>query len=217
MNKAPYQPLILLLFLVLNSTISYTQTDEKAENILKEYKIKLKSLKDYSAQFTYALSNPTGPSISKKGIIKTKGNKYIVQLEDQQIYCDGESLWVYLLELNEVNIMSYDPEEGFGLESVFKVQEANGPAKYAGIEPIQNRDHHKIILTKIDNTQLDYYRASLWIDVQTQLLSKAVLVNRMQTTTEFLFSAIQFNQGILDSEFVFDLSKYPNIEVYDER
>lgn len=217
MKKAHYQSFILLIFLVLNSPFSYAQTDEKAENILKESKIKFESLKDYAAQFTYTLSNPISAtsSVSKKGIIKIKGKKFLIQMEDQQIYCDGESQWIYLPNENEVTIMSYDPEEGLNaVESVFQLHEAYGTFKYAGIEPLYNRDHHKINLTITDG---EYYRGNLWIDVHTQFPSKAVLVNRLQTTTEYLFSAIQFNQGILDSEFVFDLSKYPGIEVYDER
>lgn len=220
MKKAPYQFLILLLFLILNSTISYAQTDDKAENIFKESKMKFESLEDFSAQFTYSLADPrTATSVSKKGIMKTKGNMYIIQMEDQQIYCDGKSLWIYLPHENEVTIMFYDSEEdlnGNVMAIIFQLQGAKETIKYAGIEPIQNRDHHKIILTNLD-TQLDFNQASLWIDVQTLLLSKTVLVDRKQTTTEYLFSAVQFNKGILDSEFVFDPSKYPDIKVIVER
>ncbi len=38
-----------------------------------------------------------------------KGAKYIVQLNGQEIYCDGKTIWTYDKSSNEVTITKVDP------------------------------------------------------------------------------------------------------------
>lgn len=220
MKKIPFILPVSLLILALATAFTSPQPpDEKADKILRDSKAKFESLKDFSANFAYTIRNEAsqkGRSISQKGTFKIKGDKFVLDLGEQVIFCDGESQWIYNEEFNEVNIQPYDPEDGLNLESIFQVYEANGKSQYVGIESINKSNHHKILLAIADK-KLDYNQATLWIGQSSKLPSKALLKDRNQTSTEVLFSNIKINQNISDNDFVFDKSKYPGVEVYDER
>jgi len=209
---------LMLALLMVSSGFTVMQ-DAKADKILRDSKAKFESLKDFSANFVYSITNEASKnkrSIVKEGTLKIKGDKFVLTLDDQEIYCDGTNQWIYNKMDQEVNILPYDPEESLNIESIFQVYEANGKSRYEGEEKIGNVKHHRVYLA-ISDPSLDYNQATLWISEATKLPSKAVIKDRNQTVTEVKFSNVKINQNFPDSDFVFDTGKYPDVEVYDER
>ena len=194
------------------------QDGEKAKKILDASKSKFDALKDFSADFTYGISNPTrkSASIEKKGAVRFSKGKYAVIMDDQEIYCDGETLWFFIPEDMSVNIMDYDEEEGFDLESVFSLYQTNAKPRYDGLVKLNGHDCHKIYMSSTDS-QLEFNQVELWINKSTQLIEKAVTTDRRQTRTVFLFENTKTNQGFGNSSFAFNTEGKPEIEIIDER
>ncbi|MEO0468508.1 MAG: outer membrane lipoprotein carrier protein LolA [Bacteroidota bacterium] len=204
-------PLVLLLSFALTSF-----AQDKAKNIIAASQKKLESLSDFSAKITYGLENIKMPNpVVRKGEIKYKGGKFVILLADQHIYCDGQKQWTYLPEDNEVSIVPYYPDEGFDIESIFKVYEASAEPRYEGVETANEIKCDKIFLA-VKDPSLDYNRATLWVSQKDKFLVKAVLTDRKQTSTTYGFSDIKVNQGLSTSNFQFDPSKHPGVVVYDE-
>lgn len=188
-----------------------------ADRILEESKLALRALDDFSADFVYELTNPgMRDAVAKTGALKYKQGKYVIRMDDQEIFCDLSTLWIYLRSDNEVNIMDYDPEEGMDVESIFSLYETNAQARYQGEQTIEGADCHHIFLA-IKDPSLEYNQAYLWINKRTKLLQKISLVNRTQTTTSYVFKNMKTNTGLKDAEFRFDVAAHGDVEVYDER
>ena len=136
--------LLLTVFLLITG---FTGGDEKADKVLKGSKAKMETLKDFSAEILYEINSPRTRSISKTLKVKyKKENKYVILMEDQEIYCDGTRLWLFIPG-EEVTILDYDPEEELmSLETILGVYEANSTARYDGLEKIHGANCHKIFL-----------------------------------------------------------------------
>ncbi|MEO1451384.1 MAG: outer membrane lipoprotein carrier protein LolA [Bacteroidota bacterium] len=190
-----------------------------ADNILQDSKEKLESLNDLAADFTYSISSPAIKNpIAKKGAFKYKDGMYVVEMSEQDIYCDSKTLWIHLKdeEAPEVTIMDYDPEEGMNIEAIFKLYEASAQSLLEGEETIHGVACHKIKLA-IKDSKLEYNQARLWVNKKTKLLEKVSVTNRRQSTTTYEFSGIKTNSGFNTTTFQFDVSRFPGIDVYDER
>ena len=56
----------------------------------------------------------------------------------------------------------------------------------------------------------------LYINKSTSLISKAVITDKANTTTEISFNNISLNSTFSDSQFVFDATKHPGVEVINQ-
>ena len=209
--------LITLGIAVMFSTPLQAQDDTKARKILENSKTTFDNLKDFSADFVYSLENPTqrGSSVSKEGKLYYSNGKYAIIMDEQEIYCNLETMWVHLPEDEEVSIMEYDPEEGFDIESIFNLYETNAKARYDGVETVNGSSAHKIYMAVTDK-ELEFNQVNLWVNQKTNLLEKAVTTNRLQTKTTYKFQGIKTNQNLPDSRFEFDTNNFGG-DVYDER
>ena len=92
----------IYLFVTLLTTglMAFAQTgtnnDPDAKKVLDAVSAKFKTFKSVKAGFTYKVENAAGKTLSTKtGTILMKGTKYKVGFGDQQIYCDGKTVWRY--------------------------------------------------------------------------------------------------------------------------
>lgn len=192
--------------LSLVAIMSFGQSSPKADKILKESQSKFKSYKDISASFSYTLNNPNlDEPIVKSGSLKMSGKKYVIKFAQEEFFCNGKKVWVYLIEEEEVTITDYDPEEGLSLETIYKVYEDETKSRYDG----ESGGQHKVTLFMLDKKS-DFWKAEIWITSKTKLISKAVMHSRNGTTYEYLLQNMKTNTGFSDGIFIFDINSYEN-------
>ena len=61
--------------------------------------------------FEMELEFPGRPNEVQKGIVIQDGVKYKIQMQDQEIYSDGKTVWVYMKKNREVQITDMDEAE----------------------------------------------------------------------------------------------------------
>ncbi len=209
----------LFLALILTCTLATTAlAQDKATLILKESKEKFSSLRDFSASFKYGINSieQRVRPIQKTGSIKYKAGKYAVVMDDQELYCDGATQWIFLPKDNEVTILDYDPAEGISVESIFKIYEASSKPRYDGEEAVNGVACYKIYLAITDKS-VEYNQAYLWVNKTTKMIAKAVLIDRNQTRTTLEFNELKLNVGYGEDSFRFNAAKHPGVVTYDER
>jgi outer membrane lipoprotein-sorting protein len=206
---------IALLFVAWTNPVNTLAEDPAA--ILKKAEANFEKLDDFSADFSFTLSNPSDPdaTITKKGKLAYSKGKYFVKLSDQEFYCDGEKIWVFLPEDDEVTIYPNDPEEGFNIETLLQLYKSNAKARHDGRTTVNGKSCHNIYLANSD-PEMEFNQARLWLDTKTYLPVQVETVNRSQTRTMYSFSNTKTNQGLGIEKFRFDVSKFPDVEVYDE-
>ncbi len=192
--------------------------NSKAQKILDDSRKKFESLSDFSANYKYILTNEAMRSegVEKEGIMKYKDGMYYIDLGNQEIYSDKETQWIYLKDDKEVTIVPYDPEESVSIESVYKLYKTKSQPTYVGEEALNGNQQHKILLNSSDE-EVDYNRVTIWINKKTLFIEKVSLIDRNQTTEDIEISNIKTNNGFSISDFRFDESKHPDVDIYDER
>ena len=188
---------------------SVAQNAPQAEKILKSSKAKFDALTDFTANFTYSLSNPNlKKAIMKNGELKIKKSKYKILFAEEEFYCDGKKVWVFLKPENEVTISDFDPDESMSVERVYKIYDGKSKTRYEGTEG----STHKITVFITDDKS-EIFKAEIWIGKQSELLEKGILFGKNGSEYKYDLKNMKTNVGLTDSEFVFEPGKHPGVYV----
>jgi len=94
---------------MLSQNVIVEKNDPKAKVILDKMKKEYDSYKTMEINFELNLEFPNRPVEVQKGKLIQDGNKYQLKMDDQEVYADGKTVWVYLKKNKEVQIL--DAEE----------------------------------------------------------------------------------------------------------
>ncbi len=210
MNKT--YSLFFLFVLIISQTFSQSKTD--VQNILDKLSTKIKSAKGISALFTltqYDKSNQiTGNS---KGTIKIKGNKYYLKEDKTEVFSNGVQTWnfdggteVMILKTEDADEDDISPQKvltGFSkADFTYKLVSSSGSEYQILLSPIDKRKNFKQVI--------------IFINKSSNLISKAKITDKSGNLIQLGFSTINLNTIIPDSQFNFDVSKHPGIEVINQ-
>ncbi len=102
---------LVTIFLLAISTVLFAQ-DQVAKDVLDKLSTKTKSYKNMTIGYDFIFRNISqNINETQKGTLTLKGDNFRLEMEEQVIINDGESQWVYLKDMNEVQIMDHDPED----------------------------------------------------------------------------------------------------------
>lgn len=200
----------------LNANL-FAQQDPKAEKLIKSAKTKFNACEDITATFSYTLENKatkTAP-VTKKGTILIQKEKYKITLPDQEMTCDGKTVWAHLFKEKEVNVSNYNPKESMSINKVFKLHEEGMKSKFDGPETVGGVAAQKLTLFP-NRSDLEFFKIEVWVD-GTEMLRKVKIHNRNGSNVTYELSNITFNSKIPITKFTFDEKKNPGVEVIDLR
>lgn len=213
-----------LLVILLASTSqaqnnSLGTSDPEAKKILDAVSAKFKTYKGVQAVFSLIAEDSKGKvQGNKKGTVFMKGNRYKVMITGQEIYCDGTTIWTYDKSANEVTITSVDPSANsitpqklftnfYDKDFLYKL---NGE-KTAGGKKVQ-----EIELTPTDKSR-NFHKVYLTVDKATQSIISTKILEKGGNKFSYIVNSFNGKANLTDASFVFDKSKYPNVEVVDLR
>src|SRR5579872_5241727 len=102
---------IFIFIGIAMGNLAIAQYDPKALEILEAMGKKYKAITSFEASLTTSLVNESANVKDEfKGKITVKGDKYRLELPEQQVYNNGTTVWTYLPEQKEVNIDNFDPK-----------------------------------------------------------------------------------------------------------
>lgn len=210
--------LLVLLILVGIASSSFGQYDEKALGILDAMSARYSKLASFKASFSYILENEMEKIHEEfSGTIIVKGDKFKLDLDEQEVYNDGETMWTYLKDVNEVNIDYYFPEdEDMTPSTIFSAYKNGYKYLFLEEETIDNNIYNVIDLVP-DDQDKPFFKVRLWIKKSDNTLFRWKLFDR--TGNIYLYSITSFNDNYNagDQEFVFDSSRYPGVTEIDLR
>jgi len=209
-----------ILFMVMLGlvTVATAQYDGKARKILDAMSSKYKTIPSFTANITYSLDN-TEDDVheSFEGKIGIKGKKFRMLAEDQEIIINGNTVWTYLSDGNEVNIDTYSPDDDDVTPSnIYNIYENGYKYILFGEEKIGGKEFDVVDLSpeKIDS---DYFRIRLTISKTDHILKKFTMYAKSGNRYTYDISNFDSKANLPDSYFVFDTSKYNGVEVIDLR
>ena len=139
------QLIITFLIIVLNTTL-FGQNN-LAKDILNQLNLTTKSYKNISIEFSFTFVNASqNIKENQKGKLVLHNNKFRLEMNNQIIINNGETQWIYLNDLNEVQIMEHDPEdETMNPNKIFSIYEEDYKYNYIESKLEAGKQIHVIV------------------------------------------------------------------------
>jgi len=147
-----------------------------------------------------------------------KGDKYWTEYSGQEIFCDGQTVWTYIKDNNEVQINLNDPSSNDDLNPLKLLTDYN---KTFSPKFIKEETRGPKILQILDLTPLkpgQFYKVRVEIDKAQKQIVNAIIYDKNGVNT-YTYTITKFvtNKTIPDTRFTFKTTDHPGIEVIDLR
>jgi outer membrane lipoprotein carrier protein len=193
----------------------YAQSsDPAAKKILDQASAKIKSYKSIQAIFTLQVQDAQGASQgTKKGTVDMKGNKYVILITGQEIYCDGKTIWTYDKSANEVTITKVDPGSNtLSPQKLFtNFYDKDFLYKLNGEQKMGTKTVVEIEMTPIDKTQ-NFHKVYLYVDKKSNLVTSGKMLDKGGNRYIYTINSLNGKANLSDANFTFDKSKHPGVE-----
>ncbi len=205
----------LLMFL---GTVSYSQYDPKALEILEAMSKKYRTYTSFEATLTSSLTNESeGVKEEFKGKIVVKGEKFRLSLDDQEIINNGVTVWTYLPSAKEVNIDNYDPDsDDINPIKIFDIYKKGFKYLY-----LADKTEAGVVLEEVDlvpeKKDAQYFKIKMMIVKKDKSIQSWTMFDKSGNRYKYTITKFTPNMKVDDALFTFDPKKYPGVEVIDLR
>ena len=205
--------LFTTLLIALGTTL-FAQ-DQVAKDVLDRLSATTKSYKNMTVGFDFIFENKNQNINEKqKGILVLQEEMFRLEMEEQIIINDGESQWIYLADMNEVQIMEHDPEEQMmSPNKLFTIYEEGYKYIYVGAEAEKGKRLQIIDLFPEESGA--FIKVTLAVDAAKNQLHKITMHDKNGGTYAYLVTSFKSNTAI--APFIFNTVDYPGIETIDLR
>ena len=213
------QVLFSAILICLSFGLLGQSSDPQAKIILDEVSSTYRTYKSIQADFELSIENPQeGINETKKGKFFVKGDMFKIDMGNERIVCNGTVLWTHLVDLNEVQISDYDPNEEDALtpNNVFTIYENGYNFKYIGSQKYNSTATERIDLFPVDK-ETPYFKIELTVAKSTYRLMKAKIFDKNGNHYTYTINNMEIDKAISDSFFIFDKTNFDGIDEIDLR
>ena len=208
--------MVLLAVATASAQITHTDqgsVDKKAAEVLKKAESRFEKPVMFTVKMT-ALDSEKKSVSQHRATVKYSGEKYRMEASDQEVMCDGKTVWHWNKGAKEVTVSTMGDEDanllnpgrllanyGKSFRTKYIRTEEDGTA-VVDLQPKAGKSYHKI---------------RLLIDEKSGLL-KQMEVHKYDSSREvYEVSGFQALRNVQASMFVFDEKQHPGVEVIDMR
>ncbi len=202
----------LVLFSIILPILSFGQ-DQRAKSILDKLSEKTSAYSSIEAHFTNNFSSPVADfNESQSGKIYLQGDAFKLELDAQTIISDGETVWIHLIDEEEVTISEEDEDEDeISPTKIFTIYEEG--YKYQFVKE-DSKNYHINLFPEESGA---FTKIELYIDKLKMEISSFVMFDKQGSFYSYIINSLTTNKKFDSSFFQFDVSKYPDVEVVDFR
>ena len=202
----------LVLFSIILPILSFGQ-DQRAKSILDKLSEKTSAYSSIEAHFTNNFSSPVADfNESQSGKIYLQGDAFKLELDAQTIISDGETVWIHLIDEEEVTISEEDEDEDeISPTKIFTIYEEG--YKYQFVKE-DSKNYHINLFPEESGA---FTKIELYIDKLKMEISSFVMFDKQGSFYSYIINSLTTNKKFDSSFFQFDVSKYPDVDVVDFR
>lgn len=210
--------LVFAALLMFAGTVSYSQYDPKALEILEAMSKKYKAITAFEANLTSGMTNETeGVKEEFKGKITVKGDKFRLLLDDQEIINNGTTVWTYLPSAKEVNIDNFDPgSDDVNPTKIFEMYKKGFKYLY-----LADKTEGGVVCEEIDlvpeKKDAQYFKIKMMIVKKDKSIQSWTMFDKAGNRYKYTITKFVPNIKVDDTFFTFDPKKYPGVEIIDLR
>ena len=197
---------LLLLF-----AAQAVSAQNNADAIIRVLVDQIKSHKNVEMAFSYQIGSDKNLSESLKGHAWLQGEAYKTELADQQTISDGKTIWLYLIDDEEV--MVSNASEGTDNTPLKLLTSLND----IYVATLTNIDAKGVATIELANPKGQYKRVTLKINTKKTELKSVDIYMEDGRKVAITVEEMQFDQKLDDNFFTFDTKKHPKVDVIDMR
>ena len=203
---------LFLLFFIVLSVDSISQTSHEAQNLLNLASKQMESYNNIEFEFSYVLNNRIEQiNQESSGQVTVAGEKYKLNFLDAIQLFDGKSLYTIVPENEEITITKAQEEEDYGINPRELLQfYKNGYDYHWDISQRvkgKNIQFVKLIPTKGDG---EIESILVGIDTKQNHIYKIIEIGYNGTITTLTINNMKVDSSLPENFFVFDEADYPN-------
>ncbi len=209
--------LVLLLVLVFVGGTIFSQTSKSILNKLSE---KTKGYSSIYAEYESTMvSKINDLKENQSGKIKIQGDKYNLELGKYNIITNGEDIWSYSSSDNECTLDNVEDMEDDVLDpsKLFTIWEKDFKHSLKGEVEVNGVKAYEIYLFPLNANDTPYHTVKLYIDKAKMEIVKIEMNGRDGTDYIYTVKNFQPNYPMQPSDFIFDASAHPGVEIIDNR
>ena len=197
------------------TTITFSQNETEAKNLLDEVSEKMGAYKNMIIDFSQSLTNEEagileGDEPPIRGKISIQSEKYSLNYLGNVFLFDGEKLYVINNEEKEISITEGDLDEDSGFIYPSKLLTFYKEGYNFEMGKVLNSNGRKIqfvTLNPIDSDS-EIIKVELGIDYNTKHIYKLIQTGENGAKTIFTITNLESNQPLPDNFFSFDEENY---------
>ena len=208
MNNNKIKSVLALFFIAM---MGFSQSDQRARNLLDQVSEVYASFETMSMTFAYQLDNATeGISQKEEGTILVANDKYKLTIMGIQQLFDGTSIYT-IDDLNEEVIVQDETsvDNPFNPLEIFEFHKEGYLLKWDISQRVSGREIRYVKLIPTEGESQSKYLL-LGIDTTSKQLYKIIDLGINGTDTTFTVQEFVSNTPIEPKTFVFDEDKYAN-------
>ena len=215
MKLLPTYCLLLSLGGSLSAAMATHQDEARAFQILDYI-----SQNAFQATFTYSSQSDQhalAEATAWEGKLTVQGNQYLLTLQDQEVISNGQTVWTYLKEVNEVQITDHDPEQDVAIPwRIF--------THYRQYYALSRIDTHQIDGKMYDVVELvakdaehELLKIIITVTRTTKQIKSLAMYDDNDTLHVFTMTDFRYKPNCDERFFQFNPQAYQGIEIIDMR
>lgn len=202
--------IFLLIFGIFASLAIKAQS---AQEFLNKVIDRTKSYQDISIVFNYKFIFENDDVNEKmNGYASIKGDSYLLNLGNQLIISNGETLWNYLIDDQEVMISEATEDNNSSPIAMLNSFSKNVTASFI--------DSYDVYLSTIELKEKEgktFEKIQISVDSRNMTLKEIHIFNTDGSELIYDITSFTTNQNLPDNMFTFDEKLHPDVEVIDMR
>ena len=206
-----------ILFTALGSLLFLAgRADDKSKALVDRLAQKIASCTSYEVTFSASMPEQFD---DVQGRIVVSGDRYYVDVNGSELFCDGKLLYTYRADDNEATVEEPDPDDPSLLSNpprFFRLESRDFGSAYKGPATAGGRKVERVEL--IPKNRGAGFR-SILLDIASDTGLPVSVVYRMEGDDEIEIEILTFkaNVPVSKATFSFDKSKYKGVEIIDFR
>jgi len=189
------------------------QSDAKSQEILKKVTKLYQGYKTINATFTITTTAVNKKPVVSKGTVWIKGNKFKLNYANQEIFCNGVTIWTYSPDDQEVTMEDYKKRDNsITPNEIFTVYQKGYKSKYEGPTTEGGKVHDVVRL--VPKKKANYAYLKLEID-NSYKINKVVQHYKNGTEVTIEMNKLTPNTAIKDDFFQWVEAGHSDVTVVD--
>lgn len=208
---------ILAAFLITVAGIA--QSDPEAKEILDKASAKIDGYKTLKIKFGVTISSVDNDDISQKGTLYLKGDKYKLDMTDQEVYNDGVTVTTYMKEDNQcfkADVEDLEEEDMLSPDQLLTLYEEGYNLKYGGEQEYAGSMCDVIFLYPKDPANAQFHTVKMLVDRKKNEVVYTFLKGKDGTNMKYKLVNMEKDVEMSNDTFIFNEAEHPGVVCEEE-